>query len=352
MKKLIWTAPTAIDLTRYPVRNSFRHVSNAWEFPIDRFSIADGLLELDCANIVREPIFDLSNINHSWKDRYFDVVDSLVDDIFKNANDRTVYLSYSGGIDSLVVLAAVQRNPQYNEYIESERFKLALNSSSIDENQEFFFRNILPSIPITVVDFNSLMLDDDAYIVTGEYGDHVISSSDVLSLLKFDENFDLMSNWNEILHLLKSRPAENFEKYIELCMIAKKNQPFEIESSNQLVWWVNQCYASQHELTQPYFWSKQTDLSGLDNDSKVFRFFYNPKFVTYSYEYMSTNPVYNTYKSARQFPKEYIFNHFNNESIMSKGKVYSQRLISRIVYKTQIWKTDTGYQSVFNSDRI
>ena len=194
------------------------------------------------------------------------------------------------------------------------------------------------------------MNDPDAYLVTGDLGDFIIGTSDIIKLTDNDKNADLMSSWENLFMYIDNNP--NSEKYIEMYRSIKKFEPFELNSINQFTWWFSQCFIVQFELTKPYVWSSTEDLSGLDNDSKVFRFFYDDQIVKFSYEYMSTNPTITCYEDTRIFPKQYSYNHFKDPAILSKPKVYSQKFINKMVQKTQILKTDTGYISKFNTDRI
>lgn len=350
--QLIWASPSVILYRNHPVRNSHRLMTSAWEFPVDRFDATQGYLELDCVNIVEDPVYNLDNLNGiNWKDRYFSTLDSISDRVYKAAGERTIYLFYSGGVDSLAVLCSLQRHPKYKDFLGRGKFKLAMNTRSIEEYPEFFYKSILPNIPIVVPNYDRIMLDPDAFVVTGDMGDYIIGTSDTIGMLGDNQTFDLMSDWRDIFPILKEVPGS--KPYIDLCLMAKQKQPFELSSISQFAWWVSQCYGVQFELAKPYAWSSQTDLSGLDNNNtKVFRFFYDSEITTFSYEYMSTNPQLRTYEDTRQWPKEYIVNHIGDQGYLKKEKVYSQRLIIRTVNKTQIYKTDSGYESVFSDERI
>lgn len=351
-KQLIWASPSVILYRNHPVRNSHRLMTSAWEFPVDRFNATQGYLELDCVNIVESPVYNLNNLaGINWKDRYFSTLDSVADKVYSAAGDRTIYVFYSGGVDSLVVLCALQRHSKYKDFLARGKFKLALNTRSIEEYPSYFYKSLLPEIPLVVANYNKIMLDPDAFIVTGDMGDYIIGTSDTIGMLGNSQNFDLMSDWREIFPILKNETGS--KQYLDLCLMAKQIQPFEISSVSQLAWWISQCYGVQFELAKPYAWSSQTDLAGLDNNTKkVFRFFYDSEITTFSYEYMSTNPELRNYEDTRTWPKQYIVNHIKDTGYLTKSKVYSQRLIIRTVNKTQIYKTDTGYGSVFSDERL
>lgn len=351
MEQLVWAAASVILFRHHPYRNSYRKVSgNEWEFPADRFNIMNGALELNAVNIVKDPEYSLHNLSHDWKDRYFDTLDNVANDVFRQVGNRIIYVAYSGGVDSIAVLAALQRHHLYKEFLEAGRFKVLLNNASVVELPSLFFNQILPNIPLVVANFDTIMNDPNAYLITGDLGDFIIGTSDVIKLTENNKTADLMSSWENLFSYL-GNTADN-GRYLEMYRAIKKFEPFELKSINQFAWWFSQCFIVQFELTKPYVWSSTTDLSGLDNESKVFRFFYNDKITTYSYEYMSTNPEIQCYEDSRVFPKMYSYNHFGDRAILDKPKVYSQKFINKMVQKTQILKTENGFISKFNTDRL
>jgi hypothetical protein len=113
--------------------------------------------------------------------------------------------------------------------------------------------------------------------------------------------------------------------------------PFEIVSLCQLYWWVGQCFEMQTTMCMPYFWSYISDLSEIATNRKVFRFFMDDLWNTFSFEYMSTNPVYTTGVSTRDFPKQYVVGITGDTNYLNKAKVKSQKLTYRIRTKTRIY---------------
>lgn len=334
-KSHVWANWSEIDYDIYPYRKSWRAVAGTFEFPVDRFKVSN-LLEIPCVNIVKKPIYNLSNISQNFEERYYATLDAVAANVYNKAGDtKKIHLLYSGGVDSVAMFAALQRNSKYSEFVERNRFVVSLTSSSIDEYPFLFYTVILPTLPIVPLDYVALMSDPNILLVTGDMGDYMIGSSDVVSITNHDKSYDIMSSWNTIFDYVEN--YDGHEKYIDLAIQAKRKQPFEIESANQFVWWLSQCFCYQDELVRPYIWSTETDLSTMVGDDKVFRFFYDDLFTSFSYEYMSTNPQYKTFDDTRTWPKRYIVNHFGDSSYMDKPKIYSQRLTFRTVNATQIY---------------
>lgn len=343
-KSYVWVNHGNLDFGAMPYRNAYKTIAGPFEFAVDRFNVTDGLLELNTTNIVKPPSYSLSNLSADWLDRYFDTLDLVADRVYQQAgDDKIIYLLYSGGLDSLCVLVALQRSSRYKEFLEQGRLKLSLTSTSIQENAEFFFSNILPDIPLCALNYDTLMNDPQALLVTGDMGDHIIGSSDSL---ESSQRLDLPCSAFFEEH--KQSPRE----YIELAQLAKARQPFEIKTSAQLQWWIIQCYCYQIDIARQYFWSTTSDFSTMAGDTKVFRFFYDDLITTFSYEYMSTNPRIESFEDCRTFPKKYIANHMGNDSIFSKPKVYSQRLTLRTVNKTSIYIEDGVYGYEMSNNTI
>ena len=62
--------------------------------------------------------------------------------------------------------------------------------------------------------------------------------------------------------------------------------------------------------------------------------------MTFSFEYMSTNPVYHNYIDNKTWQNQYIVNSTKDISYMNKQKIFSQRLSLRHVFKTSIYIED------------
>ena len=345
-KKLIWAHWLNLDYSTMPYRNSVKDVWGKFEFPVNRYDIDNFLLELDTASIVKKPVFDLTNRVENYEDRLYSTIDQVAEKIFKQAGDKKIALLYSGGIDSVCILAALQRNKKYKEFLDQGKLFLAMTSSSITEYPWLFYNHILGKLPITVLSYDKLMNDPNILLVTGDGGDYISGSSDINTLLN-NNHQDLMNDYTELL-----TDSKKLQTYNELCLQVKDNCPFEIKSVNQFIWWLSQCFAIQTEVIWPYVWSSISDLSSLTNDSKVYRFFYDDAMLTFSYEYMSTNPEYHSYDQTKFWLKKYSVGHFGDADYFNKGKVFSQRRTLRLGYKSQIYIEDNEIKFINTNEKI
>ena len=339
MKEYLWINWSNLDYLNMPVRGSFRNVVGNFEFPVDRFNMLDNVLEIPCRNILQDPKFSLTNLTNDWEDRYYSVLDSIADNVFTIANGRTIVVTYSGGIDSVSALISLQKHSKYKEYLEQGKFKVALTSTSITEYPELFYKSILPNIPLIPLDYVSLMNDDDVMLVTGDMGDYCIGSSDTLRFSAMQPDLDLMAPWREIIPLISK--VKGSALYLHTMETLASKAPFEICSINQLFWWTaNSLTGVQDDLFRPWYWSTAAKIEDAITQNKIFRFFYDAAMMTFSFEYMSTNPVYHNYIDNKTWQKKYIVNSTNDISYMNKQKIFSQRLSLRHVFKTSIYIED------------
>jgi hypothetical protein len=349
-KKIIWAAWGNIDIASKPYRKSYSDVAYRYEFPVDRFNLLDNRLEIDCANIVKAPVYNLTNVTNDHRDKFFNALDQTADEIYRLAGDKIIHLAYSGGVDSTVALCALMRHPLYQEKLQAGKIKVCMNSTSIQEYPELFYDTILTSIPFEFIDFNKIMKDSSAYLVTGDMGDYITASSDILSLTANDTQLDVHSNWQKLIPYIQKMKGSTL--FLEMLDTLRQKSIFEISSINQLVWWFSQCLTYQDELARPYIWSTTKHNDSILDKSKVYRFFYSDVITTFSYEYISTNPVVRSYEEGKQWFKEYIVNHTKHSSYLNKTKIYSQRLSLRLLHKSQLYIEHDRVLSDFTNKKL
>lgn len=348
-KKLIWASWGNLQIENHPYRKSYSLIADRFEFPVDRFGIANKL-ELECENIVKPPKYDLTNLTNDHRDKFFNSIEQTTEELYNIAGDKIICISYSGGVDSTLVLCAIRQHKKYKDKLAQGKIKIFLTSNSIDEYPEFFYKTILPEIPFEFLDYEKIMKDENMLLVTGDMGDYITTSSDILTLSNNDPGLNLSSNWRNILPYIEA--VDGAELFLEMVDEIRQKSIFEISSVNQLIWWFSQCFTYQDELVRPYIWSSGNNLDSLLNDSKVYRFFYSDTITKFSYEYMCTNPGSATYEESKKWFKDYIVNHTKDQSYYNKIKVFSQRLSLRFLNKSQIYIQDGKLDSIFTNEKL
>lgn len=337
-KKIIWLLGNRLSITPGSFRDYYSKVYSSLQFPVDRFNLLPAIDPdtISTVNIVPEAKYNFTNLTSDWKDRYFSICDRIANDIYNKVGHRNIVVFYSGGIDSTAALVALMRHSDYPAYVKAGRIKIALTTHSIYEYPDFFYQTILPTLPIVPADFNTALKDPDNFIVTGDGGDYVIGNTDA-PIWDHEGTTDNLYKPKEILYPYLDE-IEPSGKFSDMLRALDRRAPFDIESVNQLYWWLGQCFTHQGEMCYPYAWSSLEDMSDLATFNKLYRFFLHPEFMTYGFEYMSTNPQYTRLVDLRNFTKEYIVQHTGHRYYMAKNKMMSQRVTIRPWFKSSIYE--------------
>lgn len=342
MKSYIYIHSSSIDFRPGSFRDYYRTVYGPGPCPVDRFGVLKNIDPdpIPFVNIVPEPVYNLNNLTTNWRDYYFSIFDQVATSIYEIAGNRNIVVMYSGGIDSTAALVALMQHSRFKEFNEQQRIKIALTSSSIYEYPEFFYEFILPNFPLMVTDYDNPIKDSNNFIVTGDAGDYVIGNTDTPIFFHNGSTDNLHEDKSILFDYLDT--VDPSKKFSWFARELAKQAPFDIVSVNQMYWWIGQAFVHQGEMCYPWIWSSYDDLSELHSFNKVYRFFLDHRFTTFSFEHMSTDPAYTNYNSVRAFPREYIVNFTKHNQYLNKIKVFSQELIfkrryKQIVYSDRSW---------------
>jgi len=343
-RKVVWLLNSRLDVRPGSFRDYYAKVYSPFQFPVDRFNLLPDIDPdpIPTANIVPDAVYNLNNLTTDWYDRFVHLCDKMAETVYQTCGNRTIVVMYSGGIDSTTVLVALMRNPKFKQFVNSGQLKVALNSSSIYEYPEFFYQTILPTVPLIATDYNTIMADHNNLVVSGDGGDYVICNTDV-PVYEYNGTTDIFDMDKNIIYNYFDQ-CDPSGKFSNMVRGISRSAPFELSSVSQLYWWLGQCFTHQGEMCYPFAWSK-VDTSELATFNRLFRFFLHPEFMTFSFEYMSTNPVYKNLSDMRRFYKNYIIDYTGHEYYRNKNKVGSQRVVVRNWHKSAIYD-DFGYDKL------
>jgi hypothetical protein len=343
-QKVIWLAANRINVRPGSFRDYYSKVYSPFQFPVDRFGLLPAIDPdpVPTVNIVPEAVYNLTNLTSDWYDRFVHICDSMAETIYQSCGTRTIIVMYSGGVDSTAVLVAMMRNPKFQQYVDAGQLKVSLNSLGIYEYPEFFYETILPTIPIMATDYNAIMADPNLLVVTGDGGDYVICNTDI-PVYEHEGTTDIFHKDKSVIYRYFDL-CDPSGKFSHMMRGIEKSAPFDIVSVAQLYWWLGQCFTHQGEMCYPFAWS-QVDTSQLATFDRLFRFFLHPKFMTFGFEYMSTNPKYTNLRDMRTFFKDYIINYTGHEQYRNKQKIGSQRTLARKWHKSAIY-SGFGYDNL------
>ena len=350
-QKVIWLLANRVDIRPGSFRDYYSKVYSPFQFPVDRYNLLPGIDPdpISTMNIVPNAVYNLHNLTTDWYDRFVYLCDKMSENIYESCGNRTIVIMYSGGVDSTTVLVAMMRNPKFQQFVDSGQLRIAMNTFGIYEYPEFFYETILPKIPIIATDYNTIMSDPNHLVVTGDGGDYVVCNTDI-PIYEHDGSSDIFHNDKSIIY-----------KYFDLCdpsgkfghmaREVDKHAPFDLVTVSQLYWWLAQCFTHQGEMCYPFAWS-QVGTQQLNTFDQLYRFFLHPEFMTFSFEYMSTNPKYTNLRDMRTFFKDYIINYTGHQQYRDKQKIGSQRTTARKWHKSAIYLYESSSYSGFSYNNL
>jgi hypothetical protein len=178
---------------------------------------------------------DFSKNTTLYNQTFADVTDQRLHQLHQNYNNKPWMISWSGGIDSTVMVVSVLKNLKPNE---RKNFVVLCDPGSVWENPQFFQQHILPNF--SVVDSTSDNVDDyknHFYIIEGEPADCIWGSRAVPYLKNFSNqpwsnNFDYL-----VQSMILSKEAATWLVEVINYNINSVNLP--IKTVAQWYWWYN-----------------------------------------------------------------------------------------------------------------
>jgi hypothetical protein len=178
-------------------------------------------------------------IRHRSFDDIFDSLGAEIVDKIKQG--RQIYLLWSGGIDSTLVLTSVLKHLPGTTY---ENFVVVCNTASQNENPVFYHRYVQYLPQMQFKDFCNTTLDlDKTSILTGEGGDQIFGHS--IGNLMFTLEPDLVhkpwrSNQDILRRYWHSKTMPEFwDRFIEIMHQTVAASAACVETVYDFCWWVN-----------------------------------------------------------------------------------------------------------------
>ncbi len=168
---------------------------------------------------------------------FSDAFDSIAVSLLKKAEEenKTIYVSWSGGIDSTSVLVALLKHANSRVM---KNIVVLHNKNSINENAYFYEKFILPNVSTaSIVDFTATPENyKDILLLDGEAGNQVMGGDQILELL-IDKKFDLIDS--RFTDVSPTSIGFGNESAFNLVVESTKFAPCEITTVFDLLWWTN-----------------------------------------------------------------------------------------------------------------
>jgi hypothetical protein len=262
--------------------------------------------------------------------------------------DKNVYLMYSGGIDSTGALVSMMNT--WGKDI--ERLHILMSYRSIAE-----FPDLWPVINkkfkgriINSIEDNLEQYYSNGYIVTGEHGDQIFGSDQILKANLFFGKQCIHDNYEKYLYPFYTRQfknlnylqrnGKNLKEFIDLLKWTTEYSPIEIKTLFDWVWWVNFTNKWQLVKYRNFSFSERNDNLS-EPYSKFIHFFDTTSWQRWSIDnhHLKIKDNVLTYKYPA---KEYIVKKTGLDSYLNKPKVGSLQ---------HVWKNFTkpdGIDENFN----
>lgn len=278
----------------------------------DRFNLlndsSEYILESRCDNI--EDVFFSKNMT------FDECCNSRSDEIIKLAHreNKRIYVLYSGGVDSSVVVSSFIMNDR----LDKNSFYVVCNRFAIEENPymyDFLVRNKINIYHINddIETFISMLNDDGVYFVSGCCGDQIVSSN--LHTRKY-RGIDYFCDWkdalNSIVNNLFNKQVE--ERHIhDICKYAK-HMKFPLKYFGDFALLFN--FGLKWDYSMDYI----KNLSRYENVVPFFDTIAFQKYMYNAHNMMSEYKHQNDYLYKVDF-KKYIFSCTKSEEyFLNKGK--------------------------------
>lgn len=249
-------------------------------------------------------------------DHVFDQIGSQIIQILDSG--KTVYLLWSGGIDSTIVATSILKN------IGSKKFNnlyLVLNQESIDENPFFYYKFLQAFNKINYDDFCNLDLDTgDSLVLTGEGGDQIFGHSIGNRILSQDPAM-AASPWQNNVETLKKffynvTVPEFWDLFLDIMTNSISRANAKIETVYDFTWWLNYNFKFDSVMfrTPLIIFPNLNSTKVADYYKKVvWNVFAEPAVQQWSISAGSEQKIGSTRKSFKYAGKRYIYDFDRNQ---------------------------------------
>jgi hypothetical protein len=301
---------------KYPGMEKFSHFFDLFGFD----------MIVDRTNVIKIPL----NVKPFWKMVDYKIFSKNYEDI---CNDRAVelmtkaekenidlYVFYSGGIDSTLVLVSLLKNATETQ---KGRIVVVMSEDSISENPNFYRDYIESKLRVeSSYDF-PMLLDLPGIFVTGEHNDHIFGSLFTKDfILMYGEKF-IHEPYNRekylsFLNLLVNKNQFN-SFYLDIFEEIVKKSPVKINTNFEFLWWIWFSLKWQSPFWNTLVCVSSRDIKNKINENRYCSFFNTNDFQLWSMNNLDKK-IKNDWKSYKWICKEIIYN-FDKDADYRDNKI-------------------------------
>jgi hypothetical protein len=264
-----------------------------------------------------------------------------------------VYLFWSGGIDSTLMLSAVLKN-----WSDTEKLTVVLNHFSIEEHPMFYQTYIKDKLSIVNTDdfFNcKIEFNHDNLYVTGDLGDPLITFD---GYDNFDTAFLGIMNmpWKKNIDSIIKYYSANSNKKLAVHTVSQiiktaSEAQVSLETVHDFLWWVNFNWGYDTDLIY-MLWQYQDLSTDIDTktfiEENIFFWFNSLECQNWAVSLSGTDQ-----RNGKYAFKKYIYNFDKDEQYFQyKKKEYSTPKNPQVVKNKQVLAVDTNYNLYYRDIKL
>jgi hypothetical protein len=261
-----------------------------------------------------------------------------------------VYLFWSGGIDSTLMLVAVLKN-----WADTKKLTVVLNHYSIDEHPSFYQKYIKDKLSIVNTDnfFNcEIEFDHNNLYVTGDLGDPLITFD---RYDYFETAFPgiITMSWKKNVDTIVKYYSVNSDKKQAMYTVSQiiktaSEAKVLLETVHDFLWWVNFNWGYDTDLIY-MLWQYQDLTTNIDTkkfiEENVFFWFNSVECQNWAVSLIGTEQ-----RDGKYAFKKYIYDFDRDEQYFRyKKKEYSTPKNSQVIKNKQVLAVDTNYNLYYRN---
>lgn len=291
-------------------------------------NIADDILNIN-------PNRNLENGKY-WHNNFSELVNRISNDIFDKAEGiDEICVSYSGGTDSCLVLAALWSNPRIKNWIDRNKFVIHTTPHAKKEDPAIWNRILEANLPLKFLDYDALSIDQsEKLMVDGEGNGYPVwfkvMSREFTDHELFNTNISQVKDKAE-KWFIKGDPSgvtwEFFNKLIS-------TSPSDIETLVQ-AWalFENTCAQQCYMLRVSAYGIGPVQITPRNN----WRWFMADSDFWDVCAYEQHNRIYTTDDTLKYQVLKYVSDWMGWTEVKTKKKISSQILVPKLLRKSQIF---------------
>lgn len=317
MKSLIWYSDKLIkkDNLEYKGMDKFLHLFKIFGFG---YSIIFDRSETLKLPIRVKNIYPLPKMRYMHK-TYEEICNQRSLEIIDKSKELNlpIYVMYSGGIDSTVVLLSLINNLSEED---KNRLIVLLTENSINENPSFYRNFIKSKLKVISSSYFKEIIGTNNILVSGENNDQLFGGNILISYTqkygvpKLHEKFskDLLVNF-----FMDSSPNREYNLfYVEQIEKLGDNAPIKLTTNLDYLWWFIFTCRFQTAALKPFSYIQKQNYSkvNLEYLNNIYiSFFASEDFQLWSMNNLDKK-IGNTWNSYKQVCKEYIYKYNRDDN--------------------------------------